>query len=364
MMYLRWLLLPFSFLYGGVIRCRHLLYDRGWFGFETKSFDLPLIVVGNLEVGGTGKTPMTEYLIRLLQQRYNLATLSRGYGRSSRGYLEVHTEMSADQSGDEPLQFKKKFPHITVAVSEKRVPAVEKLQPAHDVIILDDAYQHRAIQPGLSILLFSYDRVLETPWLLPTGPYRDVFSARRRVDLMVVTKCPEKMTENEVQKIQQQLHVSGKDIPVFFSHIAYATLRSLWGEDFNGAGLDGRGLHTQQVLLVTGIAQPQSLVAHMESQAIQVRHLAFPDHHSFTEKDLQKIKTEFEQLEGLQKIIVTTEKDAMRIQSLPKPFIEPLKGLPIYYLPIEQQFKDPEETSKFDQLILKYVANILKLPRA
>lgn len=353
MIYLKWLLLPFSFLYGIVLRCRHFLYDRGWFGFEPKSFDLPLIVVGNLEVGGTGKSPMTEYLIRLLKDNYRLATLSRGYGRQSRGYLEVESNHPVQISGDEPLQFKRKFPDITVSVSEKRVPAVEKLRQDHDLIILDDAFQHRALQPGLGIVLFSYDRALKTPWLLPAGPYRDVFEARRRADLMVITKCPEDISDQPMLKIQQRLRVSGKNIPIYFTKVAYGALCSLWDKALPIPAWD-----SHQVLIVTGIARPEALVQHVEKQGSEVRHLAFPDHHQFSNQNIQQIISEFDSLSGDQKFILTTEKDAMRIQSLPEPLIETLKSLPVYYLPIEQEFIDQQQAENFNQQILDYIHNV------
>lgn len=350
MNYLKWLLLPFSFLYGIILRVRHVFYDRGWFGFKQKSFDLPLIVVGNLEVGGTGKSPMTEYLIRLLQDQYRLATLSRGYGRKSRGYLEVEPEHSVQISGDEPLQFKRKFPHITVAVSEKRVPAVEKLRQDHDLIILDDAFQHRALQPGLGILLFSYDRALKTPWLLPVGPYRDVFEARKRADILVITKCPEALSHQHRINIEQWLQVKGKSLPVYFTQVVYGKLSHLWDNSFPSPNWG-----SSQVLIVTGIARPQALVQHVKNQASEVHHLAFPDHHQFSHPDIQQIKSTFESLSGDQKLILTTEKDAMRLQSLAQPLLEEVQNLPIYYLPIEQEFMDPSQAKDFDGKILDYI---------
>ncbi|HZH54866.1 MAG TPA: tetraacyldisaccharide 4'-kinase [Sphingobacteriaceae bacterium] len=353
MVYLKWLLLPFSVLYGLILRCRHHLYDRGWFGFEQKTIDLPLIVVGNLEVGGTGKTPMIEYLIRLLRGQYRLATLSRGYGRKSRGYLEVNANHSVQISGDEPLQFKKKFPDITVAVSEKRVPAVEKLRPDHDVILLDDAFQHRALKPGLGILLFSYDRVLKNPWLLPVGPYRDVFEARKRADLIVVTKCPDHLSDPHTLAVQQRLQVKTKNIPIYFTRIAYGTLCSLWKDTTPIPQWE-----THHVLLVTGIARPQPLLEYVQKQAQDVRHLAFPDHHSFTSTDIQQMTSEFARLSGEFKFILTTEKDAMRIQSLPAPILDTLRDLPMYYLPIEQQFLDVKQRENFNKQILAYIQGV------
>src|SRR5690606_24292763 len=189
MVYLRALLLPFSLLYGLAIWLRNRLYDWGW--LRSVAFDRSVIVVGNLAVGGTGKSPMTEYLVRLLSSRGRLATLSRGYGRETRGFLEVTPNDTARRTGDEPLQFKRKFPEITVAVDEDRVDGVSRLiAGGHDIIVLDDAYQHRALRPGLALLLFGYGAMHQPKWRLPAGDYRDAFSERRRADVMVVTKAP------------------------------------------------------------------------------------------------------------------------------------------------------------------------------
>lgn len=213
MKYLRLLLFPFSLLYGAVVWCRNRLYDWGW--LRQTGFDRPVIVVGNLEVGGTGKSPMTEYLIRLLKDRYRLATLSRGYGRRTKGFLEVAAAMDARDVGDEPLQFKQKFPGITVAVAEDRVSGIRQLWEGHELFLLDDAYQHRALKPGLSILLFDYNRLKDPPVLLPAGNLRDQLRERRRADIMVVTKCPEDPGREVKQAIRKRLEVPGRNIPVF-----------------------------------------------------------------------------------------------------------------------------------------------------
>src|SRR5690606_9030671 len=203
MAYLRMLLLPFSLLYGLAIWIRNRLYDWGW--LRSVAFDKSVIVVGNLAVGGTGKSPMTEYLIRLLSSHGRVATLSRGYGRKTRGFMEVAPEDTAQRTGDEPLQFKRKFPDITVAVDEDRVDGVSRLiETGHDIIVLDDAFQHRALRPGLAILLFDFHAMGKPKWLLPAGDYRDAFGERRRADVMVVTKTPPGSTATEKNRIRQR----------------------------------------------------------------------------------------------------------------------------------------------------------------
>src|SRR5690606_23260957 len=228
MAYLRVLLLPFSLLYGLAIWLRNRLYDWGW--LRSVAFDEAVIVVGNLAVGGTGKSPMTEYLVRLLASRGRVATLSRGYGRKTRGFLEVMPGDTANRSGDEPLQFKRKFPEITVDVDEDRVAVVLRFIGAgHDLIVLDEAYQLRALRPGLAILLFDYHAMGKPAWLLPAGDYRDAFGERRRADVMVVTNTPVGATEAEKDRIRGRLSTK-HDIPVLFAGIGYGSLKPVLPE--------------------------------------------------------------------------------------------------------------------------------------
>src|SRR5579863_8034889 len=195
----RWLLFPFSLLYGLVIVIRNWLYDAGL--FKSRQFSIPVICVGNLEVGGAGKSPMTEYLVRLFKKSHKLATLSRGYGRESKGFLIATATTTSAQIGDEPAQFKNKFPGITVAVCEDRVEGIRELRPTHNLIILDDAYQHRAVKPGFSILLFDYGKINEPHLLLPAGNMREPFSSRWRAEVLIVTKCPHDLKADEQTRI-------------------------------------------------------------------------------------------------------------------------------------------------------------------
>lgn len=332
--YLRLLLLPFSLLYGVVIRVRNALYDWGW--LKQIAFDLPVIVVGNLEAGGTGKSPMIEYMIRLLGRDYKLATLSRGYGRQSRGYLEVHPESTASFVGDEPLQFKRKFPNITVAVCERRVLGVRRLKESHDLVLLDDAYQHRSLKPGLSVLLFNYGSFTRFPFLLPAGNFRDNFSARGRADVMVVTKCPIDLGSSERQQLQQWLAVRGKKIPVLFSTIAYGELEPLGTKVSAKTAHERPSLKGKEILLVTGIARPQPFLDYIRAQGAEVEHIPFSDHHTFTPQDLAEVRRRFQDLAGERKLILTTEKDAVRLAD--KSLQASLHDLPIYFVPIRLNF--------------------------
>src|SRR5690554_6308411 len=354
MKYLRLLLFPFSLIYGTVIWCRNRLYDLGV--MTQTSFDLPVIVVGNLEIGGTGKSPMIEYLIRLLKVDYKIATLSRGYGRKTKGYLEARPGTSAIEVGDEPLQFKKKFPDITVAVQENRVAGVETLKKDHDLVLLDDAYQHRALKPGLSILLFDYNQLNDVKVLFPAGNLRDRISERRRADIMVVTKCPKNLDHNSKQRISKQLEVSGRHVPVFFAGISYSDPipYNNWisGEQIKDPETAAVKLEDyQQALIVTGIARPAPFEAYVRSCITQVETLTFPDHHPFSVGDINLIGRKFEAMNSESKVILTTEKDKMRLMT--KEFAGQLKKWPLYYIPIRMEFLE-SDGEDFDSQVLEY----------
>lgn len=345
--YLRALLLPFSLLYGLAIWLRNRLYDWGW--LRSTAFCKSVIVVGNLAVGGTGKSPMTEYLIRLLSSRGRVATLSRGYGRKTQGFLEVMPDDTAQRAGDEPLQFKRKFPEITVAVDEDRVHGVSQLiDSGHDTILLDDAYQHRALQPGLSILLFDYHTMGKPEWLLPAGDYRDCFSERRRADVMVVTKTPIGTTNAQKNRIRHKLSTK-RSIPMLFAGIGYGPLTPV--------GVAGDGLRELDkdtaVLLLTGIANPAPLHAYLSPQVATIEHLRYADHHNYTDADVRKVIRRFDEMHHPNKLIVTTEKDAQRLLD-PRVWAL-LAGLPVYTVPIQLEF-DETDGAAFRKLVLAYCA--------
>lgn len=348
MVYLRSLLLPFSLLYGLAIWIRNRLYDWGW--LRSVTFDKPIVVVGNLAVGGTGKSPMTEYLVRLLSKHYRVATLSRGYGRKTRGFLVVSTDGTASRTGDEPLQFKRKFPQITVAVNEDRVEGVARLiQSGHEAIVLDDAYQHRALRPGLAILLFDYGAMSRPKWLLPAGNYRDSFRERRRADVMVVTKTPPAATEVSKARIRQTLSTPS-GTPVLFAGIGYGPLTPvLPAETVMFNPLSGE----VSVLLVTGIANPAPLDSYLRPQVKEIIHLRYADHHPYTEADARKIRRRFNEINNPFKLAITTEKDAQRL--LDPSISNLLVGLPLYMIPIHIRF-DPKDDDTLQQIVLNYCA--------
>ena len=310
---MRFLLLPFAILYGLGVRLRHFLYDRGW--LSSKRYPFPILCVGNLAVGGTGKTPMVEYLVRLLGQE-QVAILSRGYRRKTRGFVLADDSATAMTLGDEPYQYHRKFPRATVTVCESRQEGIERLleNPHFKYIILDDAFQHRKVQAGTNLLLTSYDKLYTQDFLLPVGSLRDIRSRARKAQIIIVTKCPE-LTQAEQEKIIQQL----KPLPsqkVYFTSIAYSD-RVYSHEDSQAL----KDFIATPFTLVTGIANPTPLVDFLEKQGASFEHLAYSDHHHFSNREL-----EFLRQKGR---ILTTEKDYVRLEGA-------LSTL--YYLPIETQF--------------------------
>ncbi|MGZ3765769.1 MAG: tetraacyldisaccharide 4'-kinase [Mucilaginibacter sp.] len=341
---LRLLLFPFSLLYGLVVIIRNWCYDGG--ALKSRQFSLPVISVGNLEVGGAGKSPMAEYLVRLFKGHYNLATLSRGYGRSTTGYLTASGSTTAIEIGDEPAQFKQKFPDVTVAVCENRADGITQLQTSHNLIILDDAYQHRGVKPGLSILLFDYNRIREPHLLLPAGDLREPFSGRWRADTLVVSKCPEHISADEQAKITQVI----RPLPyqaLFFTSIAYQPLQDMTGNRVDVV-LDSE----TTVFLLTGIANSTPLVEHIKSYKSDVIHHNYPDHHRFTLKNITKLADEFSACSAQKKVLITTEKDAQRL--LEHELLALVKTMPLLVLPIGVSFLN-ESKHQFDQLVTEYV---------
>ncbi len=364
----RWLY-PITWLYGLVVGLRNKLFDRGW--LRSKSFDVPILCVGNLAVGGTGKTPHTEYLIKILhQQGLHVATLSRGYKRKTKGYLLADERSDAHQVGDEPMQMKEKYPFVRVAVDEKRCHGIEQLlkleQPPVDVILLDDAFQHRYVKAGMNILLTDYHRLLCDDALLPAGRLREPASGKHRAQIIIVTKCPDDIKPIEFNIISKRL----KPYPyqqLYFSRLQYGTLRPLFlgekerkeeGEkeislvDSSTTSLSTPSLPTTDVLLVTGIASPTPLLEEVKRRARHVRLLAFDDHHDFTASDMQLISREFEQLPSGERLIITTEKDAVRLKV--HPALDEALRPHIHVLPIEVAFLQNQQTT-FNQNIIDYV---------
>lgn len=335
----KWILLPISLIYQAVVWIRNQCYDRGI--LKSKSFQIPTIVIGNLTVGGTGKSPMTEYLVRLLSQQYKLATLSRGYGRTSKGFRLVQVDSSPLDSGDEPLQFKRKFPNLTVAVCEDRCTAVQILQQSHEVILLDDAYQHRKLKPGYTILLFDYHSLFQPTLTLPTGPYRDNISASKRANLIVITKCPQVLTTENKAYISHKIRKYSNS-PIFYTGIQYDAIRDIKGRHIE---LQIADMH---ILLLTGIANPRPLVEFLRDRTNDMTQLHFADHHNYSLADYQKIRSTFDKIDSTNKILVTTEKDMQRLdRSL-------LHNIPLYYIPIRLKTADHQQDT-FDHFILQYL---------
>lgn len=329
---LKLLLFPLALLYGVGVAIRNGLYSIGL--LRGVSFSIPVISVGNLTVGGTGKTPHTEYLIRLLHEYLLLAVVSRGYKRKTSGYLEVTTSHDASMTGDEPLQYKRKYPHVPVAVAESRsfaIPQVIRSYPGTQVVLLDDGYQHREVVPGLNILLTEYNRLYTKDWLLPVGRLREWRNEASRADFIVITKCPENMSPGEMDNIRNEVRKK-KDQQVFFSRYRY-------GNPYKMYGANERIVLTSDldVLLVVAIAGTEYLLEYVDGQSGVVRMLAFNDHHPFSSSDISDMERHFSLMDGgRQKIILTTEKDAMRLD-MHRNLLQQ-SSLPIYILPVAVQF--------------------------
>jgi len=344
--YLRLLLLPFSVVYGIVILIRNTLYDTGV--FPSVRFKIPVICVGNLVVGGSGKTPVTEYLVNLMSDK-NIAILSRGYGRKTKGFILADESASAETIGDEPMQFYHKFPNVTVAVCEDRVKGINILRADHELIILDDAFQHRAVNPGFSILLFDYQKLLLPQFLLPAGNLREPFSAYKRADLLLVTKAPDVLTADQMQTCRDKFNMP-KDTGPVFSSLAYGDLTPLIANPEQATPKISSGT---EVILLTGIANPLPLVSYLEQQGASIHHFEHPDHYSFRLRDISRLVKAFHQCPSPNKLIITTEKDAQRLRH--ETLKELLLNLPLFYLPVKIALHDADKAT-FDQKILNYVS--------
>jgi tetraacyldisaccharide 4'-kinase len=340
----RYLLFPISLIYGCIIWLRNWLFDKNI--LKSASFNFPIICVGNIAVGGTGKTPMVEYLIRLLQNDFKTATLSRGYKRKTKGFAIADANTTALEIGDEPMQFHNKFPRVAVAVGEERLVAIPQLlqaKPDTNVIILDDAFQHRPVKAGLNIVLTAYNNLFTRDLVLPSGDLRDVKATMKRADIIVVTKCKMDLSVQEKDAIIKEI----KPLPhqtVFFTAISYTKPYHLFN---NSEAVISSGTN---VLLVCGIANPNPLKVFLAEQTHSYDMLRFADHHIFNSDDLADIKKYFEKIQATNKIIITTEKDATRLVK----FADELKDYPVFVLPIEHSFLF-NEGERFDKLVLGFI---------
>lgn len=332
MNFLRKILFPVAFVYWIVTWMRNYFYDKQI--FKSKSFDLPIIAVGNLSVGGTGKTPQIEYLIRLLQDNFKVATLSRGYKRETNGFVLANNSTTVKQIGDEPFQFFTKFPKIKVAVDANRVNGINqllKLENKPEIILLDDAFQHRKVKAGFYILLTTYSELFCDDFILPFGNLREPSSGKKRANMIIVTKCPSDISELAMSEVKKKLDV---DVPVFFSKIVYDELVYSEVKPIKTAEIK-----LTEKTIITGIAKPFPFISHLKKENDLV--LEFSDHHNFTKKEIDNIKEL-----AKNKTIITTEKDFMRLKGS-------LSKEQLFYLPIKSAFL--KEADVLDKIILDYV---------
>lgn len=342
----RYFLLPLSVFYGLIIRIRNWLFDKNY--LKSASFNFPIICVGNLAVGGTGKTPLVEYLIRILKNDYSVATLSRGYKRKTKGFGIANENTTALEIGDEPMQFHLKFPEITVAVGEERLDAIPQLlhdRPETQIIILDDAFQHRTVRAGLNILLTDYKNLYSRDLLMPAGDLRDIRKSANRADIIIVTKCSHNLTVEERDMILSELNtLPGQS--VFFTEILYTQPYHLFRKQ---SFTISPGI---EVLLVCGIANPVPLQEFLTPHVQSYDMLRFPDHHIFSIDDLDEIKSQYEKISSANKIILTTEKDGVRLQK----FEKELRELPIFVMPIQHSFMF-NDTDRFYKLVSDFITS-------
>jgi tetraacyldisaccharide 4'-kinase len=332
----RFLLFPFAILYDLITTIRNILFDVQF--LKSTSFKIPIIVVGNLSVGGTGKTPQIEYLIRLLKDTYKVSVLSRGYKRKTKGFVLVNDHHTVNDVGDEPLQYFKKFSNIDVAVNENRVVGITNLVALKlpEVVLLDDAYQHRKVKGSFYILLTKYDDLFTDDFLLPTGNLRESAAGSRRTDVIVVTKCPLNLKKEEKELINSKLQKFNKE--VFFTSISYADKIS------GSQEITLKELKEFQVLLITGIANPNPLLEFLNKKDIKFTHLKYTDHHPFSSKEINTIQQKFKAIRAVNKLILTTEKDYVRLSNK----LEALSFLEIETVFIEDQHK-------FDAIIKDHI---------
>ncbi len=343
-------LFPLTLLYGAIIRIRNIFFD--WEFIPSREFDLPVVSVGNITVGGTGKTPHIEYLVELLKDEFNVATLSRGYKRKTRSFIMAGSNSSVNEIGDEPRQLKQKYPGITVAVDRKRVHGIEQIQTqakATDAVLLDDAFQHRHVKPGKSILLVDFNRMIHHDLLLPAGRLREHISGKNRANIILVTKSPDRLKPIEMRNIATNMKL-GLHQHLYFTRISNGELHSVYGlqDEKEASWFKER---KAPVLAIAGIANPRSLRRYARSISTKMQEISYPDHHQYTAKDLQKISRTYRAMNNPDALILTTEKDAMRLQGLDPD--DDIKNA-LYYITIHVEFLNDDQ-EEFNNIILDYV---------
>lgn len=353
----RLLLLPFSLVYGIVVVCRNILFDFGI--LKSQSYNLPIISVGNITVGGTGKTPHTEFISEFLSKEFKIAVLSRGYKRKTKGFVLADENSTSFDIGDEPLQMKRKFPDLLVAVDEKRTRGIDLLcelkSPAIDAIILDDAYQHRHVKPAISVLLVDYNRLIGKDFLLPAGNLREPAYGAKRANIIIVTKCPDNLKPIELRVLSKEFELYPQQT-LFFSRYIYGNLKPLLPT--NNSGNEGKELNPdylstekRPVLIIAGIATPEHFINHIRHYCPSAQAMIYSDHYIFNEKDLIKIKSQFDKIRENKGLIITTEKDSVRMHN--NNLFKDLTEF-IYYLPISVDLYE-NQNSEFQNKILDYV---------
>lgn len=342
-------LLPFSWLYGLGVRLRNHLFDLGI--LKSKAYDIPVISVGNITVGGSGKTPHVEYLIRLLQSITQVAVLSRGYKRKTKGYRLATIQSAMTEIGDEPHQMKHKFPDVYVAVDNKRTRGIEHLTSDEDtrnvgVILLDDAFQHRYVKPGINILLVDYHRLIIYDKLLPAGRLREPLDGKNRADIVIITKCPKDLKPMEFRVLTKAMDLFPFQ-DLYFTTIDYGDLHGI----FHKKTVARKSIKRHHVMLLTGIASPEQIMTDLKPHCRKIEPVTFGDHHAFTDKDIEDINRRYAAMPE-PKIIITTEKDASRLTETQKLSKEVKQN--IYTLPIHVRFMLDQEEG-FNQKIIEYV---------
>lgn len=347
----KFLLYPVSAIYGLIISIRNFLYD--YKVFKSTEFEIPVISIGNITVGGTGKTPHTEYMVELLRKQFVVTTISRGYKRRTKGYHEVMADSLATAVGDEPLQIKNKFRDVQVVVDEKRVHAIKKIQeqPAEklpDVILLDDAFQHRSVNPGINILLIDFNRPIDKDRLMPVGRLREAKWQMRRANVIIYTKCPQEISPITRRIIMKEVFLRPYQT-LFFTTMVYQPLTPV----FPAEAIETPRLATDKVsvLLVTGIANPEHLRKYLSTFTEHIIDLKYPDHHNFNASNIQQIEQKFAGIEAENKIIITTEKDSMRLKDMD---LSASVKAHLFYIPLKIKFLD-SEGKNFDDKIVTYV---------
>ncbi len=345
------MLLPFSWIYGAITWVRNKCYDLGW--LKSTRFSIPVISIGNLAVGGMGKTPVTEYLVRLLKE-YKVAILSRGYGRDTKGFILADSHATAQSIGDEPLQYYRKFPGISVAVCEDRCKGIRQLETTHQVILLDDAFQHRRVKPGYSLLINDYASLFKPAFLLPAGMLRESLAGYRRAQHILITKSPEPVPDEALQKVNSRFPPLPHQL-MQFAHLHYGRLLPVYPEH---AGTFSSELKKYEVFVLTGIARPETLLAYLKAQGASCHHMEYPDHHVFRQSEIIQWVKAFHASAAKNKLLLTTEKDSQRL--LDEKFKDLLLNLPLYYIPIEVKLGE-KDALIFEKNILEYVTSTKRI---